>query len=130
MKSLIAISVVLCTLILGSVAFTSTAAPGLQKQRAVVQFDTPVTLQGVVLQGKYLFVHDDAAMSRGESCTFVYRGEAEVASKLVVSFHCIPVQRAKVNSFTTRSVETAPGIVELREFQFNGDTEAHGVPTR
>jgi hypothetical protein len=128
MKSLIILSVVLCALILGSVSFNSTAAAGAKKQRAVVNFDAPVMLQGVVLQGKFLFIHDDAAMSRGESCTFVYRGEAEVANKLVASFHCIPVQRAKAKHFVTRSVQTASGAVELREYQFDGDTEAHGVP--
>jgi hypothetical protein len=130
MKSLIILSAVLCALIFGSVSFNSSAAAGSKKQKAVVNFDAPVMLQGVVLQGKYLFVHDDAAMSRGESCSFVYRGEAEIASKLVVSFHCIPVQRAKANHFVMRSVQTASGTLELREFQFDGDTEAHGVPTR
>jgi hypothetical protein len=129
MKSLIILSAVFCALILGTVSFNSTAAAGAQKQKAVVNFDSPVTLQGVVLQGKFLFVHDDAAMSRGESCSFVYRGEVEAADKLVVSFHCIPVQRAKAHSFITRTAETAPGTFDLREYQFSGDTEAHGVPT-
>jgi hypothetical protein len=94
-----------------------------------MQFDSPVKLQGVVLQGKYLFVHDDAAMKRGEACTRVYKGEAEVADKLVASFHCIPVARTKVTHFTVRSLETSPGIVEMREFQFSGETEGHAVPT-
>lgn len=129
MKSLIFLSVVLCALILGSVSFNSSAASVSQKQKAVVTFNTPVTVQGVVLQGKFLFVHDDAAMARGESCTFIYRGQVEVADKLVASFHCIPVFRAKANHFVFRSVETASGIAELREYQFDGDTEAHAVPT-
>ena len=129
MKSLVFFSVVLCALILGSVSFNSTAASGPRKQKVVVTFNTPVTVQGVALQGKFLFVHDDAAMARGESCTFIYRGQAEVADKLVASFHCIPVYRAKANHFVFRSVETAAGTVELREYQFDGDTEAHAVPT-
>jgi len=129
MKSLIILSAVFCALILGTMSFNSTAAAGSKKQKAVVTFDRPVTVQGIVLQGKFLFVHDDAAMSRGESCSFVYRGEAEIADRLVASFHCIPVQRAKANHFIVRSVETASGPAELREYQFNGDTEAHAVPT-
>ena len=74
------------------------------------------------------FVHDDAAMARGEACTFVYKGNTAVKGNLVVSFHCIPAQRLKVASFTVRTQQSAPGIDELREFQFAGDTEAHMVP--
>jgi len=78
--------------------------------------------------GEYLFVHDDAAMNRGESCTYIYRGNAPRADKLVVSFHCTPAQRTKAERFTVRSVEAVPGTIVLREFQFKGDNEAHLVP--
>ena len=84
-----------------SSAVVSKASNG--KQKAVAQFNEPVRLQGVLLKGEYLFVHDDAAMRRGEACTFVYKGDAEVAGKLVVSFHCTPVQRQKVSSFSVRT---------------------------
>jgi hypothetical protein len=67
-------------------------------------------------------------MARGEACTFVYSGEAEIPSQLVVSFHCTPVERAKVGSFTVRTVLTLPGKYDLREFQFAGSTQAHLVP--
>ena len=92
-------------------------------------FNKPVVLQGVVLNGEYLFVHDDAAMKAGEACTFVYKGNAEVASRLVVSFHCIPSQLEKTSHFTVRTVQTAPGTVRP-EFQFRGDTESHVVPAK
>lgn len=128
MKTLIFGSVVLCTLILGSVAVKSTAATDVQKRRAVTQFDNPVTVQGVVLKGQYLFVHDDAAMNRGEACTFIYKGEVETPDKLVASFHCVHVERAKVKHFVTRTLDTGRGTPELREFQFEGDTAAHAVP--
>ena len=128
MKTLIFVSVVLCTLIFGSLSWTSTAATDVHKQRAVAQFDNPVTVQGVVLKGQYLFVHDDAAMNGGDACTSIYKGKAEVADKLVASFHCTHLERAKVSSFTFRTLESAPGTVELREFQFAGETAAHGVP--
>jgi hypothetical protein len=46
---------------------------------------------------------------------------------LVTSFHCTPTQRLKVDSFIVRT-ELMNGFNELREFQFNGDTETHVVP--
>lgn len=128
MKPLVFISVVLCTLILGSVSWKSTAATDVQKRKAVTEFNNPVTVQGVVLKGKYLFVHDDAAMSRGEACTYIYKGESEARDKLVASFHCIHVERARAQHFILRSREIAPGIVELLEFQFSGETAGHAVP--
>lgn len=128
MKTLVFGSVVLCTLIFGSVSWTSTAATDVQKRRAATEFTSPVTVHGVVLQGRYLFVHDDVAMNRGDACTFIYKGEAEVRDNLVASFHCIHVERVKAKKFILRSRETAPGIVELLEFQFSGETTAHGIP--
>ena len=94
----------------------------------MADFSTPISVHGVVLKGKYLFVHDDAAMNRGVACTFIYKGEAEMRDQLVTSFHCIHVERAKANNFIWRSRETAPGIVELVDFQFSGETAAHRVP--
>ena len=121
--------------LLGAVAWSSslvptaaTNGPG-HKEQAVFQFNEPVVLLGVTLKGEYLFVHDDAAMARaGEACTFVYKGNADVSDKLVVSFHCTPAERSKVAQFTVRTAESIPGLVELREFQFGGSTEAHLVP--
>ena len=128
MKTFVFISVLLCTLVFGSVSWKSTAAPDRQMQRAVTTFANPVRVQGVVLQGKYLFVHDEAAMNRGDECTYIFKGEAADADKLVASFHCIHVERAKASNFILRFRETTPGIVELTEFQFSGDTAAHRVP--
>jgi hypothetical protein len=128
MKTFIFVSAVFCALILGSVSWTSTAATDSQKRRAVTEFRDPVTVHGVVLKGKYLFVHDDAAMARGDACTLIYKGEAEVPKKLVVSFHCIHVERPQVENFILRTRETVPGVVELEEFQFSGETAGHGVP--
>lgn len=128
MKTLVFVSVLLCALIFGSVSWKAGAATDAQKRRAVAQFDQPVTVQNVVLKGTYLFVHDDAAMKRGDACTYIYKGDAEVRDQLVASFHCIHVERAKANNFIWRTRESAPGMVELIEFQFSGETAAHGVP--
>jgi hypothetical protein len=84
MKSLAFFLVVLCALIVGSVSWETNAASGTRKQSAVTNFDRPVVLQGVTLKGQYLFVHDDAAMQRGETCTFVYEGNAPLRNKLVL----------------------------------------------
>jgi len=128
MKTFVFVSILLCALIFGSVSWKSAAATDVQKRRAVTEFTKPVTVLGVVLRGKYLFVHDNAAMSRGEACTYIYEGETEVRDRLVASFHCIHVERAMANHFILRSRETAPGIVELVEFQFSGETAGHAVP--
>jgi hypothetical protein len=127
MKSLLLLIALLFAVALSSSVTVSKATAPAKKQRSVVLFNEPVQLMGVTLKGQYLFVHDDAAMARGEACTFVYKGEAEIDSKLVVSFHCTPVQRQKVNSFIVRT-ELIAGVTQLREYQFSGDTEAHMAP--
>ena len=121
-------AVVLCAVTLSAVSWTSIAASKSQRQQAVAHFDKPVMLQGTLLKGTYLFVHDDAAMSRGEACSRIYKGVAEVPENLVASFHCIHVERTKVRKFTLRSAETSPGVIQLREFQFANETAGHGVP--
>ena len=119
MKSLLLLATLLCAVALSSTAVVSKAANPVKKQKATVLFNEPVTLMGVTLKGQYLFVHDDAAMARGEACTFVYKGDAAIASKLVVSFHCMPTQRLKVNSFIVRT-ELIAGVNQLKEYQFAG----------
>ena len=132
MKSLILFIALLCavTLSLSSIPSETKAANAAKKERAVMTFNQPVQLMGVTLKGDYLFVHDDEAMARGEACTYVYKGAAEVAKKLVVAFHCTPVERAKATTFMVRTLVTSPGSSEVREFQFKGSTEAHLVPVR
>ena len=95
MKSIAFFVVVLCALIIGSLSWETKASNTALKQSAVINFDRAVVLHGVTLKGKYLFVHDDAAMQRGEACTYVYEGKAPIPKKLVVSFHCVPIERAK-----------------------------------
>ena len=129
MKSVAFFVAVLCALIVGSVSWETKASNTARKQSAVMNFDKAVVVHGVTLKGEYLFVHDDAAMQRGEACTYVYEGNAPIPKKLVISFHCVPVQRAEAKHFIVRSIETSAGITELQEFQFAGDTEGHAVPT-
>jgi hypothetical protein len=130
MKSFLLFIALLCATTLSNSPAVSFANPAgaAKKDRAVTKFSEPVKLMGVTLKGKYLFVHDDEAMARGEACTFVYKGDAEIPDKLVVSFHCTPLVRAKVATFTIRTFLASPGQNELREFQFGGSDEAHLVP--
>ena len=131
MKRFLLFVALLCAVILSS-SFTpsvTTAANDAGKEQGVAIFNNPVTLMGVTLKGEYLFVHNDKAMARGEACTLVYKGRAEIVSKLVVSFHCTPAARAKVANFTVRSLLTSPGQYKVNEVQFAGSTEAHVAPS-
>ena len=101
-------------------------------QKATVEFTEPVKLLGAILKGSYLFLHDEGKMSRGEPCTWVYgRGETGKFDKLVLSFHCIPVERDKpaeqfkVLIVGVNSPFTVPEVIEYR---FAGSTEGHKVP--
>ena len=130
MKSFLLLVAVLCALTLSSssVPSVSSAAGVARRQRAEATFTSPVQLMGVTLQGKYLFVHDDEAMARGEACTYVYKGLNEKAKNLVATFHCVPAARNQAAYFTVRTSLNELGQVELTEFQFAGDAEAHVVP--
>ena len=128
MKSLLLLVALLFAVAFSSsTAVTSKASANPKKQKSVVQFNDPVRLMGVTLKGTYLFVHDDTLMAAGQECTYVYKGDAEIASKLVVKFHCTPTQRTKVDSFVVRT-ELVGGVNELREYQFPGETESHMAP--
>ena len=130
MKSCLIILALLCAVTLSTslTPSVSNAANAEQKEKAVTSFTQPVQIMGVTLKGEYLFVHDDAAMARGESCTYIYKGRAENINNLVISFHCMPVVRARASYFTVRTLEIFPGYSEIREFQFGGSSEAHLVP--
>jgi len=128
MKSLLLFVTLVCAVVLTSTSFANDKSPAARKQKATAQFNQPVAVQGVTLKGEYLFVHDDAAMARGEACTRIYKGNAEIAGNLIAEFHCVPVQRAKAGYFLVRTKQRADGVIELNEYQFKGDTEAHGMP--
>jgi len=94
--------------------------------RATIQFNEPVKLLNVFLKGEYTFVHDEEKMAKGEDCTAVY----DSSGKLVVSFHCVPAERAKTDRFRVLTVrmDATQGVREIKEYQFAGSTEAHQVP--
>ena len=72
-------------------------------------------------------------MARGDACTSFYRfDEVKGPQEEVVSFHCLPANRMVVDKLTLTQTEliTSLGIHGLTEYQFAGDCEGHGVPTR
>lgn len=95
-------------------------------ERETIEFNQQVKLLNVFLKGQYLILHDEDKMAKGEDCTYIY----DAKGKLVVSFHCTPVERPKADRFrvvTARSIITN-GPAEVKEIQFAGSTEAHLVP--
>ena len=93
-------------------------------QKAKVEFTETIKLKDALLRGEYLFVHDDEKMAKGLDCTYVY----DRSGKLVVSFHCVPVERKKATSFRIVTARVTDGLKELKEYQFEGETEAHQAP--
>jgi len=127
MKRLLVAASTLAVLVVTIGVLTAHARTEAKKSdRATVQFTEPVKLLNVILKGQYLFVHDEEKMASGQDCTFVY----DSAGKLIVSFHCIPVERSKARGFRIVSarVGTSNGPLEMKEYQFEGSTEAHQVP--
>jgi len=125
MKRLLIAATMLAALIVTIGAFAvNSKAEAKNNERATIEFIQPVKLLSVILKGEYLVVHDDALMAKGEDCTYVY----DRSGKLVVSFHCTPVERQKSNRFrvVTRRIDPS-GISEVIEIQFAGSTEAHQV---
>ena len=99
------------------------------KQTAKVNFDHQYRLNGALLFGEYLVVHDDDAKARGEECVFFYRVKDDGMKDLVVSYHCKAVKREKAESFkiiASRRLTTS-GIYEIEEIQFAGTSDGHRV---
>ena len=100
------------------------------QQRAIVNFEHPTKVSTAILRGRYLVVHDEGKMARGEPCTALYRFETPGGSQEApVSFTCMPRTRPAVERFTIATVwDAALGVDTLTEYQFAGDAEGHGVP--
>jgi len=126
MKRLLIAASMLAGLMLTIAVFSAQSRADVRfDERATIEFPQAVKLVNVVLKGEYLVIHDDARMAKGEDCTYVY----DAKGKLIVSFHCTPIERRKADQFrvVTRRLE-ATGLPEVIEIQFAGSTEAHQVP--
>ncbi|HKV39530.1 MAG TPA: hypothetical protein VJX67_09980 [Blastocatellia bacterium] len=111
---------------------TSGQTPAGQKspiERAVVTFDDKTLVSGAVLQGKYLVIHDEQKMARGEPCFAIYQasdGTVEPTGKPVVTFYCQTAGRTLAKDVVmTYAATDTPGVFELREIQFAGSSIGH-----
>ena len=124
---------VVAATIIATTSFVAAAPPG--KDMAVVDLPETTMLMKTALLGKYIFVHDDQKMAQGEPCFSVYEYSQDQAGqpearpdKLVTSFHCQPIARAKARQLVTTCQIGRGGTLELREIQFARTTEGHRVP--
>jgi hypothetical protein len=120
--------------IIGALGSFAKAAPP-EREIEVANIPDKTKLLKATLQGKYIFVHDDTKMAKGEPCLYVYKysedqaGMPEVKPEnLVVSFHCEPVQREKAKQIVLTYGMLSSDLFELREIQFPGSTKGHRVP--
>jgi hypothetical protein len=97
------------------------------RQSSEVWFMRPVLVDGKILQGHYVIEHDNGRMARGEPCTHIYAFNDRTTP--VVTFDCAHLERDRALQ-TTATLVTRGTMEVLTEFQFAGETEAHGVPVR
>jgi hypothetical protein len=98
------------------------------RQATQVWFQRPVRVGTHILQGRYVIEHDNNRMARGEPCTHIYTFENQKVP--VVRFHCTHLERGRAGENIAVLVSTGDGTMQkLLEFQFAGETAAHGVPS-
>jgi len=128
MKRIIILMIISLPVLLGS-TFAQRQTNPATKDAAVVEFTDKTKLGGEILFGTYYFEHDDSRMARGEPCMYVYKYEQDKAGKLVVSFHCTPVDRPKARDvIVSLAMSNSPDVFLLTEIQFKGSTKGHLVP--
>jgi hypothetical protein len=119
-------------LLLAAVGFAAArpaASPALKW--AMVNLSDTTLIAGTFVSGPVVFVHDDDRMARGEPCTTVHRYDSQKGiGEEIVGFHCKPRWTSAPGKFTKATRRTPDGPPILTEYQFAGDTEAHGVPTK
>lgn len=117
-----ALMVVMTNLPLNAVANGSTV------ERAVVSVEEPVRLLGVVLHGRYLFLHHDGMMEHGRPCMFVYSLDAPNEGRRVLAFHCVATVRARSMDFKFVMRNVQGDMPDVTEVQFAGTAVGHQVP--
>lgn len=132
-RLLLAISSLISVALVGVVPSLSAAPP--EKEISVVNITEKTKLLKATLLGKYIFVHDNSKITKDAPCFYVYEysenpsGNPEARpEKLVVSFHCLPIERSKPDQIVLTYGMLSPDLFELREIQFAGSTEGHRVP--
>lgn len=107
---------------------TTTGSSSAARKSATFDFQRPTLIADTVVRGQTIIVHDDDRMARGEACTTVYRSRNGRRGAKLVEFMCKPISRTAPSSFVVRRVLVSPNQERLTEYQFEGDTESHGVP--
>jgi hypothetical protein len=98
------------------------------RQVAEVWFERPVLVGRSILQGRYVIEHDNDRMARGEPCTHIYAYNDRKTP--VATFHCTHLERDRADQNIVVLTATGDGSMKkLTEFQFAGETAAHGYPT-
>lgn len=97
------------------------------RQEFEVWFMNPTWIGKTIVQGRYVIEHDNDRMARGEPCTHIYAFDDR--EKPVATFHCTHLERDRAERNTVALITTPDGMKRLTEFQFAGETAAHGYPT-
>lgn len=98
--------------------------------RQVVEawFAQPTLIGRTIVQGRYVIEHDNDRMARGEPCTHVYAANDQQTP--VATFNCTHLERERAgHNLLVLINDSATGMKRLVEFQFLGETAAHGHPT-
>jgi hypothetical protein len=96
------------------------------RQAVYVWFQRPVTVGRHILQGRYVIEHDNDRMARGEPCTRIYAYNDQRLP--VVEFNCIHLERDNAHQHQVVLASLNDGMQQFLEFQFAGETGAHGLP--
>lgn len=105
-------------------AVAPTATPA--RQAVSVWFQRPVMAGKHILQGRYVIEHDNDRMARGEPCTRIYAYDDRRMP--VVEFDCIHLERDNARQHQVVLASIGDGMQQFLEFQFAGETAAHGMP--
>ena len=98
------------------------------RQTAEVWFHRPVMIGSSMLLGRYVIEHDNDRMARGEPCTHIYAYDNR--TKPVAAFHCTHLERDRAGQNIVVLYTMSDGKMQrLAEFQFAGETAAHGYPS-
>jgi len=98
------------------------------RQTIEVWFQHPTWVGKSILQGRYIIEHDNDRLARGEPCTYIYAFDDR--EKPVAMFHCTHLERDRAGQPKVGLVTASDGFKRLTEFQFAGETAAHGYPVR
>lgn len=96
------------------------------RQLTDIWFKQPVKFGNKILQGHYVIEHDNDRMAKGDPCTHIYAFDDRTTP--VVTFHCTHIERPRASENTAVIITKGDWKV-MTEFQFAGETAAHGVPT-